>query len=93
MVRATFVQAPAGAADVFPQVGYAIGKRCGNAVTRNTLRRRLREAARVAAPNVPRGAYLLRAEPAATTTPVAQLSADVAQAMQRAGSVASAGTS
>ena len=42
-VRASFVPAAAGAVGVFPQVGYAIGKHCGNAVVRNRLRRRMRE--------------------------------------------------
>ncbi len=68
-VRATFVPATPATDAAFPLVGYAIGKRCGNAVTRNALRRRLREAVREAAPNVPVGTYLLRAEPAATIDP------------------------
>jgi ribonuclease P protein component len=78
------VPVDAGADGVFPQVGYAIGKRCGNAVTRNTLRRRLREAVREAAPTLPRGMYLVRTEPEAANSAPAQLGADVVQALQRA---------
>ena len=74
----------ASAEGVFPQVGYAIGKRCGNAVRRNTLRRRMREAVREAAPTLPRGIYLVRAEPDAATRGFDQLGADVVQALQRA---------
>ena len=40
---------------VYPQVGYAIGKHCGNAVVRNSLRRRMRESARAVAAHAPPG--------------------------------------
>jgi ribonuclease P protein component len=69
---------------VYPQVGYAIGKACGNAVVRNNLRRRMRVAAREAAPGLPKGLYLLRAEPAAASRPASQFSADVTRALLRA---------
>ena len=75
-----------GVKSVFPQVGYAIGKRCGNAVTRNRLRRRLREAVRTTAPALPLGTYLLRAEPSALQRTQGQLSAHVAEALRRASS-------
>jgi ribonuclease P protein component len=89
-IRASFVAVEPGAPGVFPQVGYAIGTHCGNAVVRNTLRRRLRESARQVAETLPRGQYLLRAEPTAASTEPAQLAACVAQAMQRAGSAQAA---
>jgi ribonuclease P protein component len=83
-VRASFV--PAGAPDtgVYPQVGYAIGTRCGNAVVRNTLRRRARESARSIAGTLTPGRYLLRLEPAAARCEYADLSAHVQRALQTA---------
>ena len=53
-VRATFAPVDDAEEGVFPQVGYAIGRACGNAVTRNTLRRRAREVVRSTAPMLPR---------------------------------------
>ena len=64
-VRATFVPAEEGDAGVFPQVGYAIGRRCGGAVVRNSLRRRAREVVRSEAHRLARGTYLVRLEPGA----------------------------
>jgi ribonuclease P protein component len=86
-VRASFVPVASGATGIYPQVGYAIGKHCGNAVVRNSLRRRMRESARAVAGTLPRGTYLLRAEPAAATTEAAGLSAHVKEALRRAGRV------
>lgn len=83
-VRASFVAARPGEDGVFPQVGYAIGKHCGNAVVRNTLRRRARESTRTVAPELPRGTYLLRFEPAAARCDPAELSRCVGQALKRA---------
>jgi ribonuclease P protein component len=91
-VRAVFVAADAGAdADAgergkaaFPQVGYAVGRHCGGAVVRNRLRRRMREVARQSAPDLPRGRYLLRLDPAAAGIPAAAFRAHVAEALQRA---------
>jgi len=84
-VRASFVPVDSVAEGVYPQVGYAIGKRCGNAVVRNRLRRRMRESARGVAATLPRGTYLLRVEPAAAGSDPAELSASVQRALQRAG--------
>jgi len=47
-----------------PRLAYAIGKTTGNAVVRNRLRRRLREAVRHA-PGLPPGTYLVRVRPQA----------------------------
>jgi ribonuclease P protein component len=83
-VRATFVPADPSAPGVYPQVGYAIGKHCGNAVVRNSLRRRMRESARGIASTLPRGTYLLRVEPAAVRCEPAQLVTFVQEALLRA---------
>ena len=83
-VRATFAPAAPGATGVYPQVGYAIGKHCGNAVVRNSLRRRMRESARAIAPTLPAGVYLLRVEAAAATARPEVFVADVQRALQRA---------
>jgi ribonuclease P protein component len=86
-VRASFVPADDGAPGVFPQVGYAIGRHCGTAVTRNTLRRRAREVARAEAATLPRGFYLVRVAPGAAAQPTAAFRSDVATALRRAGQV------
>lgn len=53
------------ALDAPPQVAFAVGKRVGNAVERNSVRRRLREASRELArqDGVPRGASLVIVRP------------------------------
>jgi ribonuclease P protein component len=84
--RASSGPVRAGVTDsgVFPQVGYAIGKHCGNAVVRNSLRRRMRESARAVAETLPRGTYLLRVEPAAVQRERALFVTDVQRALQKA---------
>jgi ribonuclease P protein component len=84
-VRATFVPAQAGDPGVFPQVAYAIGRNCGGAVVRNSLRRRAREVARAMAPTLPRGTYLVRLEPGAASVPPSEFREDVATALMKAG--------
>ena len=83
-VRAAFVPVGPDSPGVYPQVGYAIGKHCGHAVVRNSLRRRMRESARAIAPTLPRGAYLLRVEPVAARLRPDAFVADVQRALQRA---------
>jgi ribonuclease P protein component len=69
---------------VFPQVGYAVGRGFGGAVVRNRLRRRMREVVRQCAPDLPRGRYLVRLDPAAAGIPAGAFRAHVAEALQRA---------
>jgi ribonuclease P protein component len=84
-VTVTFVPVQDGASGVFPQVGYAIGRRCGGAVTRNTLRRRAREVVRAEAPHLPRGSYFVRLAPGASERAAAGFRTDVRTALRRAG--------
>jgi ribonuclease P protein component len=84
-VRASFVPAAEAEDGVFPQVGYAIARQCGNAVTRNTLRRRMRASAELVAGNLPKGAYLLRVDPRWVSSNPETFSASVQEALQRAG--------
>jgi ribonuclease P protein component len=87
-VRATFAPVDEATPGVFPQVGYAIGRRCGSAVLRNRLRRRARAVVREEAPSLPRGAFLVRLEPAAATLSAARFRRDLTTALHRAGEAA-----
>jgi ribonuclease P protein component len=73
---------PPGASDPFPLVSYAIGRRCGNAVQRNRLRRRLRAA--VSQSQVPPGSYLVIADPPAAGLGFGDLASTVGSAMSSA---------
>jgi ribonuclease P protein component len=84
-VRVTFLPAPRGEHGVFPQVAYAIGRSCGNAVVRNSLRRRAREVVRAEAPTLARGTYLVRLEPDAAALAHSAYRTDVATALLKAG--------
>jgi ribonuclease P protein component len=92
-VRATFVPADPADPGVFPQVGYAIGKNCGSAVVRNTLRRRMRETARSISSELPRGTYLLRVAPSATAIDSTQFRTSVTRALLAAGTAGTPGQS
>lgn len=65
-----------------PRFGFTATKKLGNAVTRNRIRRRLKEAVRLVAPGVARGGcdYVLIAREAAATLPFATLERDLAAA-------------
>jgi ribonuclease P protein component len=87
-VRTAFAPADEATSGLFPQVGYAIGRRCGSAVVRNRLRRRARAVVREQAPSLPRGAFLVRLEPGASALTAAQFRHDLATALRRAGEAA-----
>ena len=88
-VRAAFAPVDEMTPGVFPQVGYAIGCRCGSAVVRNRLRRRARAVVREEASSLPRGAFLVRLEPGASSLSAAQFRHDLTEALHRAGEAAS----
>ena len=68
-----------------PRVAYAVGRRVGNAVVRNRVRRRLRAATSAAAATLDPGwAYLLSAGPGSERLPFAQLTQTVHQLLARA---------
>ncbi len=75
---------PISAPDGRPQVAYAISKRCGGAVERNLLRRRLRAAVAARAEELTPGAYLVRTDPEAIELPYAELAAAALRAMAQA---------
>jgi ribonuclease P protein component len=65
-----------------PAVAYVVGRRAGNAVARNRLRRRLREAVRGHAELLePDTAYLVGADPSAATMSFDALSESLARAL------------
>ena len=64
-----------------PRVAYAIGRRVGNAVARNRLRRRLRHVVGSLAPTMAPGAYLVGAGPGASRLSPGELRASVSSAL------------
>jgi len=66
-----------------PRVAYGLGRRLGNAVTRNRLRRRLRALVAETAADLRPGAYLITAAPAATTLDIGELRRTLQTALNR----------
>ncbi|KQY46359.1 ribonuclease P protein component [Cellulomonas sp. Root137] len=68
-----------------PVVGLVVSKAVGNAVTRNLVKRRLRELVRARLSSMPADAgIVVRALPAAASQPYAQLGADLDAALETA---------
>jgi ribonuclease P protein component len=90
-VSTTSRRAPGGTPIVppIPQVGYVIGRRCGNAVVRNRIRRRLRSAVQLVAVTLPPGNYLVGASPVAAEVPFDRLVSAVSGSMSAAAGKAS----
>ena len=81
----SFIRADHGNSLTRPCVAYAIDKRCGNAVHRNLLRRRLRAIVSEIATDLRPGAYLVRTEPAAQALTFQELRTLVAPIVIAAG--------
>jgi ribonuclease P protein component len=79
-VRVSYIPPSGAERAVFAEVGYAISKRCGNAVLRNRLRRRLRGAVRGLSTELSPGAYLLATAPEASDLTYPELVACVRDA-------------
>ncbi len=73
------------AADEAPRFGFTVTKKVGDAVVRNRIRRRLREAARLADPALlkPRHDYVLVARIEALTAPFEQLRGELARGLSK----------
>jgi ribonuclease P protein component len=70
-----------------PRVAYGIGRKVGPAVVRNSIRRRLRSAAREidrSADGLPAGAYLVTVRPGAARLDYAELRSQLASAVAEA---------
>jgi ribonuclease P protein component len=68
-----------------PRVAYAIGRKVGDAVERNRLRRRLRAIVREWAPELAPGAYLIGAAPEAAQLSYGELRVTMRQALEMVG--------
>lgn len=67
-----------------PRFAYAVGKKLGNAVVRNRIRRRLRAIAVEMGPNLPTGAYLVSPATSAVDLKFDELRMVMAQALKNA---------
>ena len=65
------------------QVAFAISKKCGGAVQRNLIRRRLRGAASEILVGHPTGAYLVRTEPAARDCSYSELFRNLEESLEK----------
>ena len=74
------------------EVAYAVGRKVGNAVRRNLLRRRMRAIVADRAPDLPTGAYLVRSGPDGPALKVRELKVAMSRAMEKATTRDAAGT-
>lgn len=71
-----------------PRFGFIVSRQVGSAVTRNTIRRRLKAVCAEALPSVRGGASIvIRALPSAATADFADLRADVIRCLERKAAV------
>jgi ribonuclease P protein component len=77
--------APVVSSNGKPQVAFAISKRCGGAVQRNLIRRRLRGAVRELGGSLIPGAYLIRTDPGVLELSYQELFHNLEECLERAG--------
>jgi ribonuclease P protein component len=70
-----------------PRVGFTVTRKVGNAVVRNRIRRRLREAVRVTAPDDmrPGSDYVIVGREEVLAAPFAEIGAELSRRLRRAG--------
>jgi len=70
------------------QVGFSVSKKVGNAVTRNLVKRRLRECFRPYLGDVKNGLYVIVARPSAAQATFQSLQRDVRYLLRKQGALA-----
>lgn len=65
--------------------GFVVSKKVGNAVTRNRVKRRMREYLRLLLPRLKHGMYVFSARPAAADASYQQLAVDMQRLLERMG--------